>query len=256
MAKGLKDKVVLITGAASGIGRATAERFAEEGSNLVLNDIDANALDELISSLPNSENHEVVIGDISREATVLEFVKVATEKFGTVDVLVNNAGIHFIKDIEDATVEDFDKVFDINLKSMFLCSKHTIPIMEKKGKGVIINLSSISAYVGQEMMGHSTFMYNMTKAGAQQLTRSLATRYAASGIRVNCVAPGATKTAQITEAMVSDLDGFWQAVGEAHPVKRVGEPREIANSIVFLSSDEASFITGSSLVVDGGYLVQ
>lgn len=256
MSSSLKDKVVLITGAASGIGKATARRFAKEGSKLVLNDIDEAALVELKKSLFNPTIHELVIGDISKEAIVETFIHKAVIRFGKVDVLVNNAGIHFIKDIEEATVADFDRVFDVNLKSMFLCSKHSIPIMKDQGKGVIINLSSISAYVGQEMMGKSTFMYNMTKAGALQLTRSLATKYAASGIRVNCVAPGATKTAQITEEMVSDLDGFWKAVGDAHPIKRVGEPEEIANSIVFLASDEASFVTGTSLVVDGGYLVQ
>ena len=247
---------MLITGAASGIGKATARRFAQEGSKLVLNDINKTMLLELKNSLENTDVHEVVVGDISKEQTVEKFINRALECFGIVDILVNNAGIHFIKDIEESTVEDFEHVFDINLKDMFLCCKHAIPIMKEQGKGVIINLSSISAYVGQEMMGKSTFLYNMTKAGALQLTRSLATKYASAGIRVNCVAPGATKTSQINEEMVLNLNEFWQAVGDAHPIKRVGESEEIANSIAFLASDEASFITGTSLIVDGGYLAQ
>lgn len=256
MSGSLTDKVVLITGSASGIGKATSEKFAAQGAKLVVNDLHQAALDELEQSLGKRAQVELVAGDISKEETVKNFVNRAVEKFSTVDVLINNAGIHFIKDIEDATAADFDEVFSINLKSMFLCSKYVIPLMEEKGKGVIVNLSSISGYVGQEMMGKSTFLYNMTKAGVLQLTRSLASRYAASGIRVNAVAPGATKTNQITEEMVGNLDVFWQAVGDAHPVQRVGEPEEIANCIAFLASDEASFVTGSSLVVDGGYLVR
>lgn len=256
MSKNLQGKIVLVTGAASGIGRATAEKFAEHGCHVVLNDINEGALRNLKEQLPNAASHEVVAGDISKEAVVKQFVQAAVDRFGSIDIVVNNAGVHCIQDIEETTVEDFERVFDINLKSMFLCCKHTIPIMQAQEKGVIINLSSISAYIGQEMMGKSTFLYNMTKAGALQLTRSLATRYAQSGIRVNCVAPGATKTSQITEEMAPDLDAFWAAVGEAHPLKRVADPEEIANGIVFLASDEASFVTGTSLIVDGGYLVQ
>lgn len=256
MSKSLQGKTVLITGAASGIGKATSLKFAQQECNLILNDINDESLHDLKVNLPNSDAHKLLIGDISQEATVERFVKVAIDHYKKIDILVNNAGIHCIKDIEEATVEDFDRVFDINLKSMFLCCKHVVPVMKAQEKGVIINLSSISAYVGQEMMDKSTFLYNMTKAGALQLTRSLATRYAKDGIRVNCVAPGATKTSQITEEMVPNLDAFWTAVGDAHPLKRVGEPEEIANSIVFLASDEASFVTGTSLIVDGGYLVQ
>ncbi|VEF46582.1 bacilysin biosynthesis protein BacC [Bacillus freudenreichii] len=256
MLQSLQGKTVLVTGAASGIGRATARKFAQLGCRLVLNDINEDALLKVKEMLPNSDEHQLLTGDISKEATAERFVQTALNHFGRIDILVNNAGVHCIQDIEETTVEDFDRVFDINLKSMFLCCKHVIPVMRTQEKGVIINLSSISAYIGQEMMGKSTFLYNMTKAGALQLTRSLATRYAQDGIRVNCVAPGATKTSQITEEMAPDLEAFWVAVGEAHPLKRVGEPEEIAKSIVFLASDDASFITGSSLIVDGGYLVQ
>lgn len=252
----LNQKVAIITGAASGIGRATAERFSKEGARLILNDLNSVALEKVASQLVNKDECELVSGDISREEVAQQLQEVAIQRFGTIDILVNNAGIHWIQDITETSGEDFDRVFSTNLKSMFLTCKAVIPTMIEQKKGVIINLSSISAYVGQEMMGKSTFLYNMTKAGVLQLTRSLATRYGKEGIRVNCVAPGATKTNQINEKHTDDLDTFWQAVGGVHPIGRYGQPEEVANCILFLATDESSFVTGSSFVVDGGYLAQ
>lgn len=258
MSKKLIDKVAIITGAANGIGRATATSFAKEGAKLVINDIDEAAISKLKDELENLTSIEVVIGDISLEETANSLVETAIDQYGKVDVLVNNAGIHYIEDITEVTPEDFDHCIGVNLKSMFLCSKAVIPKMVEQQKGSIINLGSISSFVGQEMMGKSTFLYNMTKAGATQLARSLATRYANDGIRVNAVCPGATRTEQIKDKHVGDmpLDDFWVGAGQSHPMKRHGTPDEIANAIVFLASDESSFMTGSSMVVDGGYLAQ
>jgi len=252
----LDGKVAIITGAGSGIGRATAERFAREGAYLVLNDINGSALEEFVESTGKSGNCAIVAGDISQEATALELARAASETFGRIDILVNNVGIHFLRDITETSVEDWDRVMDINLKSMFLCCKAVIPTMLEQKKGSIVNLASISSFIGQEMMGKSTFLYNITKAGALQLTTSLATRYAAEGIRVNCVCPGGTRTDQIKLNTKEELDGFWSAVGDAHPMGRHGEPDEIANAILFLASDEASFVTGCPLIVDGGYLAR
>ncbi|AGK53608.1 SDR family NAD(P)-dependent oxidoreductase [Bacillus sp. 1NLA3E] len=250
----LTNKVAIITGAGSGIGRATAKRFAEEGAKLVLNDINPAALEGLLTEIEQPENCALVSGDVALVSTAALLRETALMRFGRIDILVNNAGIHWIQDITETTSEDFDHVISTNLKSMFLNCKNVIPEMISQQGGVIVNLSSVSGYVGQEMLGKSTFLYNMTKAAILQLTRSLATRYAKDGIRVTCVAPGVTKTNQITTEHTPDLDGFWQAVEGVQPLGRYADPIEIANCILFLASDEASYVTGTSLVADGGYL--
>ncbi len=255
----LKGKTAIITGAGSGIGAATAERFAAEGARLVLNDLNAADLTRTLTTIGGS-GHERVGGDVSQEATAERLVATACKQFGGIDVLVNNAGIHFIRDITETSSEDWDGVMAVNLKSMFLCSKHAIPEMVKQGSGSIVNLASISSFVGQEMEGQSTYLYNVTKAGAQQLAVSLATRYAADGVRVNAVCPGATRTGQIRHENPNRSGeaeaAIWEGAGGVTPLGRVAKPSEIAAAILFLASDESSFVTGSSLVVDGGYLAR
>lgn len=154
------------------------------------------------------------------------------------------------------TVEDWDRLMDINLKSMFLCCKHVIPHMLKQKRGSIVNLASISTFVGQEMEGASTFAYNITKAGALQLTKSLATRYAAEGIRVNCVCPGNVETNIVKRATEREVTECWRQAAQSEPMGRNAQPNEIANAILFLASDEASFVTGCPVIVDGGYLAR
>lgn len=257
--KRLVGKVAIITGAGSGIGKATAKNFAEQGALLVLNDLHGNRLENLLEEIRDRENHIIIAGDISKEETVNQLITAAIKQHGKIDILVNNAGIHYIEDIEDVTPDDFDRCVSINLKSMYLCARAVIPHMVKQKKGSIINLGSISSFVGQEMMGKSTFLYNITKAGAVQMAKSLATRYAKEGIRANAVCPGATKTDQITEEHTQgalSLEEFWAGAANAQPMGRAGDPSEIANAILFLASDESSFVTGASLNVDGGYLAQ
>jgi NAD(P)-dependent dehydrogenase (short-subunit alcohol dehydrogenase family) len=251
----LQDKIAIVTGAASGIGRATALRFASEGAQLVLNDIDRDGLDAVVAKA-GRDKARVVVGNVIEEDTARRLAEQAMSAFGRIDVLVNNAGIHMARDITDMTVDEWDRLMNINLKSMFLCCKHVIPHMLKRKKGSIVNLASISSFVGQEMEGASTFAYNITKAGALQLTKSLATRYAADGIRVNCVCPGNVETNIIHRATTHEVEEFWRQAAHGEPMERNAQPEEIANAILFLASDEASFITGCPLLVDGGYLAR
>jgi len=251
----LQDKVAIVTGAASGIGRSTATLFAREGARLVLNDIDVRGLEGLMLQMP-AERARTIVGNVADESIARQLAQESISAFGRIDVLVNNAGVHFVKDITEMTVEEWDRLMDINLKSMFLCSKHVIPHMLKQNRGSIVNLASISSFIGQEMDGASTFAYNVTKAGALQLTRSLASRYAADGIRVNCVCPGNVETNILKRETPAEVAEFWRQASRSEPIGRNAQPEEIANAILFLASDESSFVTGAPLIVDGGYLAR
>jgi NAD(P)-dependent dehydrogenase (short-subunit alcohol dehydrogenase family) len=249
----LQDKVAIITGAASGIGRATAILFAREGARLVLNDIDEAGLNAVLAQIGKDKSRGVV-GSVTEEDTARRLAREGSAAFGKIDVLVNNAGIHVVREITEMTVEEWDRLMDINLKSMFLCCKHVIPHMLAQKKGSIVNLASISSYIGQEMEGGSTFAYNITKAGARQLTTSLASRYAPDGIRVNCVCPGNVETNILKRPTPEERDAFWLQASKGEPLGRNAQPEEIANAILFLASDESSFVTGCPLIADGGYL--
>jgi NAD(P)-dependent dehydrogenase (short-subunit alcohol dehydrogenase family) len=258
----LEGKVAIITGAGSGIGQATARRFAQEGARLVLNDVVEDYVRELEGSLEGE--FRTVIGDVALEETAKRLAGTAREEFGRIDVLVNNVGHLYVAEITELPVEEWDALMATNVRSMFLCCKHVIPAMlEQGGGGSIVNLASISAFIGQEAAegGPSFFAYAVTKAAARQLATSLATRYAKQGIRVNAVAPGATRTKQVRHALPylshEDEDAIWENAGSVGtPLGRVGRPEEIAAAIAFLASDEASFVTGSTLVADGGYLAR
>lgn len=257
----LQDKVAVITGAGSGIGRATARRFEDEGAKLVLNDINEDYLRELADSLGGG--HRTVVGDVAHEETAAQLAATALEAFGRIDILVNNVGLLHIGEITETPVEEWDHLMATNVRSMFLCCKHVIPAMLDQGGGSIVNLSSISAFIGQETAdsGPSFFAYAVTKAAARQLSTSLATRYAKQGIRVNAVAPGATRTLQVRHFLPDmseeDENAVWENAGTVGtPLGRVGRPEEIAAAIAFLSSDDASFVTGTTLVADGGYLAR
>lgn len=254
-------RVALVTGAGSGIGAATATALAQAGARLVLNDVEPAYLQRLTAALPAGAEYECVAGDVGAELTSIAMVEAATSSWGRVDVLVGGVGRMLIADVTDLDANDFDELMAANVRGMFLACKHAIPPMRAQGAGAIVLVSSVSAYRGQEIDGVSTFAYNMSKAAVRQLATSLATRYAADGLRVNCVAPGVTRTAQLRHALPGlspdQEEAIFQAAGEqASPLGRYASAEEIAECVLFLASDAASYVNGSVLVADGGLMAR
>ena len=244
-------KSAVVTGAAKGIGRATAELFAREGARLVINDVDEAGLKDLESRLSGNGAEVVsVVGDVSVVDDARRMIGTAAESFGRVDVLVANAGVIPLNNIVDATPEDWDHVMAVDGRGMFLTCKFAVEAMleQEDPGGSIVCLSSISGLAGQAEQS----TYGPAKFVASGITKHLAVEWAARGIRVNAVAPGT-----ITTEAVAELPEEYRApMKEAHPIGRLGEPSEVANAILFLASDEASFVTGAILPVDGGYLAR
>jgi NAD(P)-dependent dehydrogenase (short-subunit alcohol dehydrogenase family) len=246
----LRGKVAVVTGAAKGIGRATAELFAREEARLIVTDVDEEGLSRLRERLAVSGAEiEAVVGDVSVVEDARQMISAAVEGFGRIDVLVANAGIIPLNNIVEATVEDWDHVMAVDGRGMFLTCKFAVEAMlaQEQG-GSIVCLSSISGLAGQAQQS----TYGPAKFVASGITKHLAVEWAERGIRVNAVAPGTIAT----EAVVELPEEYVAPMREAHPVKRLGEPSEVANAILFLASDEASFVTGAILSVDGGYLAQ
>jgi NAD(P)-dependent dehydrogenase (short-subunit alcohol dehydrogenase family) len=243
-----------VTGAAKGIGRATAELFAGEGARLVAGDVDGEALESLCTRLADDGNEvEAVVGDVSDPDDARRMVLAAVERYGRVDVLVANAGIIPLSNVVDATPADWDEVMAVDGRGMFLTCKYAIEQMLQTGGGSIVCLSSISGLAGQK--NQST--YGPAKFVASGLAKHLAVEWADRGIRVNAVAPGTIRTERV-RALRDEPGGaeYLESIERMHPLGRLGEPDEVARAILFLASDEASFITGTILPVDGGYLAQ
>ena len=243
----LRGKVAVVTGAAKGIGRATAELFASEGARLVITDVDESGLSELRERLAGSE---AVVGDVSVVEDARRMISAAVENFGRIDILVANAGVIPLNNVVDATPEDWDHVMAVDGRGMFLTCKFAVEAMlaQEPAGGSIICLSSISGLAGQAQQS----TYGPAKFVASGITKHLAVEWAERNIRVNAVAPGTIQT----EALAAVPESYRAPIREMHPVKRFGEPAEVANAILFLASYEASFVTGAILPVDGGYLAQ
>jgi NAD(P)-dependent dehydrogenase (short-subunit alcohol dehydrogenase family) len=255
MGERLKGKVAIVTGGGSGIGRATCELFAEEGAQVVVADVDQRQGESVAANIENSGGQaHFVFTDISQAEDAARLTGSTVGKFGGVDILVNNAAVFVLKGIE-ATVEDWRRSLDVNVIGPSLVSKFAVEEMKKRGSGAIVNLGSMSSFIAQPHF----VTYSATKAAMVQMTRNMAMDLAPFNIRVNCVCPGTIIT-QATErhrAQVGiTLEQFMAEEGAKHLLNRVGQPREVAYAILFLASDEASFITGTHLMVDGGYTAQ
>jgi NAD(P)-dependent dehydrogenase (short-subunit alcohol dehydrogenase family) len=250
----LTGRAAVITGAAKGIGRATAELFAAEGARLVVTDVDGPALERAAEALA-ADGAEVraVLGDVAEADDARRMIGEAVTAYGRIDVVVANAGIIPLHTILDATPEDWDRVMAVDGRGMFLTCKYAIAAMAGSGGGSIVCLSSISGLAGQPGQA----VYGPAKFVASGLTKHLAVEWAAKGIRVNAVAPGTIRTDRVRQ-LVDEPGGpeYLDAIEKLHPMARLGEPEEVARAILFLVSDEASFITGVVLPVDGGYLAQ
>jgi len=248
----LKDKVAIITGAASGIGLAAARRFVAEGAKVVVADVQ-DASREVGEMTKQGGEALFVQADVSSEAQVDRLIERTVAAYGRLDVLVNCAGVELSKKITDTSEAEWDRLMSVNLKGVFLCSKAAIPVMQRNG-GVIVNVASELGLVG----GSEIAAYCASKGGVVQLTKAMAIDHAADGIRVNCVCPGPVST-PLLEAIMgasSDPEGERRRIAEKTLLKRLGRPEEIANVILFLASEESSYLTGSVVAADGGWTAQ
>ncbi len=254
----LKDRVALVTGAGSGIGRATAALFAREGAKVVASDVsEVDALETVKAIAASGGEAAPVTGDVSDAGDAERMVKVAVDAYGRLDILVNSAGVSGRNALPQGASHEaiWDRVMDVNLKGTYLVSWYAVPEMDRSGGGSIINLASIMGLVGYpEGMGGGFNPYVPSKGGVVQFTRNLAIDCAKKGIRVNCICPGYVET-NLTKTLTQNPEV--KAKLEArHPMGRLGRPEEIASAALFLASDESSFMTGAPLIVDGGYTAQ
>lgn len=251
----LKNKVAIITGGAAGIGQAIAALFAEEGSKVIVADIDQKAGAETVAQIKAHGGEALFVPtDVSQERDCRRVCDTAVATFGQLNILVNNAAAFVLKGLE-ATVGDWQRSLGVNVIGTALVSRYAVAAMKPAGGGAIVNLGSISSFVAQP----SFVTYSATKAALVQMTRNMAMDLAPFHIRVNCVCPGTILTQASynhMERVGMTLEEFLAAEGPRNFLGRVGQPREVAYAVLFLASEEASFVTGSYLMVDGGYTAQ
>lgn len=263
MAERLRDKVALITGGGTGIGRGIAVMFAREGAKVVVSGRTTATLEGTVEQIREQGGQAILVqGDVSKAADAENMVKQTVAQYRKLNVLVNNAGVRAsILTILEITEEEWDRTFDIDAKGAWLCSKYAIPEMKKAGGGSIIMVSSISAHIGQAKQGG----YNAAKAAQELLMKCMALDFAADNIRVNSICPAWIETEmnreQLAEMKASPDKVFppgfrYSDVIKLHPLGRLGTPEDCAWAAVYLASDESSWVTGSSLMVDGGFLCQ
>ena len=248
----LKDKVAIITGARRGMGRADALLLAKAGAKVAVSDISQEDCQIVVKEIEKAGGEAIAVQcDVSKKSEVDNLVKSAVDKWGRVDILVNNAGICPFKSFLEMTEEDWDKVLDINLKGYFLCAQAAAKEMAKQKSGVIVNIASIA--MGQQGVGFSNIVhYCASKGGIVGMTEALAVELAPFNIRVNAIAPGVIDTPMVSETGMDQkaIEGILMRV----PLRRMGKAEEISSAVLFLASDDSSYMTGATVVVDGGWL--
>jgi NAD(P)-dependent dehydrogenase (short-subunit alcohol dehydrogenase family) len=246
----LSGKTAIVTGGGSGIGRAAALRFAKEGANVVVADIDAMNAEETACYIREQEGSSIFVKtDVADPEQIKQLIETTTSTFGGLHIMFNNAGVgnSEVRSV-DLSVEEWDRVVDITLTGVFLGIKYSVPALIKSGGGSIINTSSLLGLKGQKFVS----AYNASKAGVVVLTQNAALEYGKFKIRVNAIAPGVIDTKIIDNWKQNERK--WPIISRANALGRIGTPEEVANAVLFLASDEASFITGTTLSVDGGGL--
>ena len=254
MMERFRDKVVLITGASSGIGKVSALKYAQEGAKVIIADVSKeegqSAVEEIRKS---SAESDFIQCDVADAGSVKEMIRQAISKFGRIDIAVNNAGIGGPSaHTADYPDEEWQKVITVNLSGVYLCMKYELQEMVKAKKGNIVNMASVLGKVG--FMGSAAYV--ASKHGVVGLTETAAIEYAPLGIRINALCPGFIYTPMLENAGLAHDDKLHQAITNMHAMKRMGKPEEVADALLWLSSDEATFVTGHSLAVDGGFLAQ
>jgi len=253
MARRFEGKVALVTGGAAGLGLATALAFAREGASVVIADVKEEAGQAAVQKITDTGGKAIFVKtDVSRAEEVKMLIDKTVETFGRLDCAFNNAGIEGKSaSTADCTEENWDRVININLKGLWLCMKYEIPQMLKQGGGAIVNMSSVAGLVGFEGMP----AYCASKGGVIQLTKTAALEYARNGIRVNAVCPGGIETEMI-ERVATTSPEMRENLINMHPIGRLGRPEEVADVVLWLCSDESSFVTGYPVAIDGGFVAR
>lgn len=249
----LKGKVAWISGSTKGIGEGTAKLFAEEGASVVVLGRSIDYGKRVVSEIRDNEGEAIYIKcDVTNKKELKNSIEETVATFGGLDILINNAGVVDVKKLHEYSEDEWDNVMNVNVKSMFLAFKYAFPYLKENEKSYVVNLGSISSFVGQD----STPVYTTSKGAVLQLSKSIGLDYAKYGIRCNCVCPGITKTPMLEEHINehSDPEGHLEERLRRVPLGRILTPEDIAKSILFLSCEDSSGITGTELIVDGGYL--
>jgi len=254
--KELEEKVAIVTGGASGIGRAIALRFARAGARVAVMDVAESAAQDTVREIATCrEGRESVAVpcDVSRQADVAAAFEKLVRRFGTPDVLVNSAGIAHVGNLEQTTEQEFDRLYAVNVKGVYNCMKAAVPAMKPRG-GVILNIASVASSVGIP----DRFAYSMTKGAVLTMTYSVARDYVTEKIRCNCIAPGRVHTPFVDGFLAKSYPGrereMFEQLSRTQPIGRMGRPEEIAELALFLCSDAAGFITGCNYAIDGGFV--